>query len=134
MHYTSWKFFSSWKFSLHVVYKYFDRVSVRNLHWVYLLKNGHNMTPWMWSCDFSWNFLQRFNFLVEMLTFKQGIKVTSGRNRFGKRTVQNLQTRMHFSKKLCDQVDKIIARLHYQKVSPMLISKSYHVKKLVINT
>ena len=36
------------------------------------------------------------NFLVEMSTFKQAIKLTFGRNKFGKRTMQNLQTRIHF--------------------------------------
>ena len=52
-------------------------------------------TSWKWSCGFSWNFLQNVcNFLAEMATFKQAIKLTFGRNKFGKRTVQDLQTRI----------------------------------------
>ena len=52
----------------------------------------------MWSCDFSsYNVC---NFLVEISTFKQAIKLTFGRNKFGKRTVQNLQARIHFQEKV----------------------------------
>ena len=36
------------------------------------------------------------NVLVEMSTFKQAIKLNFGRNKFGKRRVQNLHTRIHF--------------------------------------
>ena len=38
--------------------------------------------------------------------FKQDIKLTFGRNKFGKRRVQNLQTRIHFSKSR-DEVNEI---------------------------
>ena len=46
------------------------------------------------------------------------IKLTFGRNRSGKRTVYNLQTRIYFQKKLSDQVDKIIDQLHLSKCIP----------------
>ena len=36
------------------------------------------------------------NFKVEMSTFKQAIKLSFRRNKFGKRKVQNLQTRIYF--------------------------------------
>ena len=46
----------------------------------------------MWSRDFfSYDV---YNFLVEIS--KQAIKLTFGRNKFGKRKVQNLQARIHF--------------------------------------
>ena len=47
------------------------------------------------------------NFLVKMATFKQAMKLTFGCNKFGKRAVQNLRTRIHFYKKSRNQVDKI---------------------------
>ena len=37
--------------------------------------------------------------------------LTFGRNKFDKRTVQNLQTRIYFYKKSRNQVDKIIDQL-----------------------
>ena len=36
------------------------------------------------------------NVLVEMSTSKQAIKLNFGRNKLGKRRVQNLHTRIHF--------------------------------------
>ena len=44
----------------------------------------------MWSCDFSWKYFLLRNFLLEMTTFKQVVKLTFGCKEFGKRTVQNL--------------------------------------------
>ena len=44
------------------------------------------MTSLMWSRDFFWKFYNVCNFLVEISTFKQDIKLTFGRNKFGKRT------------------------------------------------
>ena len=52
-----------------------------------------------------------------MSIFKKAIKLTFGRNKFGKRTVQNLLTRKYFWKKSRDQIDKIIDRLYLQKAS-----------------
>ena len=54
-----------------------------------------------------------------MPVFKQARKVTFGRNKFGKRTVQNLLTRKHFWKKSRDQIDEIIAQLFLSKSIPM---------------
>ena len=48
----------------------------------------------IWPRDLSWNFLHKVGLLSA--TFKQAIKLTFGRNRFSKRTVPNLQTRIHF--------------------------------------
>ena len=46
------------------------------------------------------------------MTFTPAIKLLFGRNRSGKRTVYNLQTRIHFKKRLRDQIDEIIDQLH----------------------
>ena len=53
-----------------------------------------------------------------MLTFKQAIKLTFGRNKFSKRTMQNSQSRKNFQKNPRDQVDKIIDQLHLSKSIP----------------
>ena len=71
------------------------------------------------------------NFSVEMSTFKQAKKLTFGCNKFGKRAVQNLPTRIYFQKKSRDEVDKITGKFHLSKVSPMYVSN--HVKKLANN-
>ena len=52
------------------------------------------------SCDMC-------NILVEMSTFKEAIKLTFGCNKFSKRLVQNLPTRIKKKKKSGDQIDKI---------------------------
>ena len=71
---------------------------------------------------------------MEISIFRQAIKLTFQRNKFGKRTVQNLQTRIHVQKKSRDQFDKIIDQVHLLKNIPMCVSNSYHhVKKLVDN-
>ena len=51
-----------------------------------LEKLNYKMTSLMWSRDFFWKFYNVCNFLVEISTFKQDIKLTFGRNKFGKRT------------------------------------------------
>ena len=48
-----------------------------------------------------------FNFLLEITTSTQAIKLKFGRDKFAERTVYNLQARTHFSKKSRDQVDKV---------------------------
>ena len=78
------------------------------------------VTTWRLECDHlafprTYNL---FNFLVEFSTYKQVIKLTFRRDKFGKKTVQNLQTRMHFYKTLGNQVDKIIDQLHLSKSIP----------------
>ena len=62
----------------------------------------------MWSRDFSKKCFLLCNFLLEISTFRSAVKLTFGHNRFGKRTVYNKQTRMHFRKKSREQVDTII--------------------------
>ena len=58
--------------------------------------------------------------LGEMLKFKQFIKLTSGRNTFGKKAVQNELTRIYSQKKSRDQkLKKSLTKFIYQKVSPM---------------
>ena len=56
--------------------------------------------------------------LTTNVTFTQTIKLIFGCNRFGKRTVYNLQTRIHFLKKTRDLVDKITDQLHLSKCIP----------------
>ena len=45
------------------------------------------------------------NFLVEMLTYKQTIKLSFGRNKFSRRTLQNLETKAHLWKKSRGKTD-----------------------------
>ena len=52
-------------------------------------KWGHRMMSLMWSRDFPGIFYNVCNFFVEMLKFKQSIKLTFEHNKFSKRTVQN---------------------------------------------
>ena len=54
-------------------------------------------------------------FLIEISTLKQAIKLKFRRNEFRKKTVQNLQTSIHFLKKLRDQVDKIKDQFYLSK-------------------
>ena len=58
------------------------------------------------------------NFLVEMSTFKQAIKLTFGRNNFGKKKLKNLQARIRFQKNSCVQIGKNIDQLHLLKKYP----------------
>ena len=68
-----------------------------NLHWGYLLKNGAARRRHECShATFPGTSYDMCNFLVEMSTFRQAIKLTFGRNKFCKKKVQNLQTRIHF--------------------------------------
>ena len=52
------------------------------------------------------------------------LKLTVGCNKFGKKVVQNLRTRVHFFKKLRDQVDKTIDKLYLSKSIPNVCLKS----------
>ena len=56
-----------------------------------------------------------------MPTFLPAIKLTFGWNRFGKRTMYNLQIRIYFYKKSHDQVDKIIDQLQLSKCIPVRV-------------
>ena len=64
--------------------------------------------PLIRSRDFSWKF--------EIFVSTQALKLKLGQDKFGKRTMYNLQTRINFRKKSHDQVDKIIDQL---QLSPM---------------
>ena len=64
--------------------------------------------PLIRSCDFSWKF--------EIFISTQALKLKFRQDKFGKRTMYNLQTRINFQKKSHDQVDKIIDQL---QLSPM---------------
>ena len=95
------------------------KLTLRMLH----EKMGDKLMSWIESCDFTVLELLTisanvYNFLVKMSTFKQIIKFTFEHNKFGTRTVQNSQTRILFSKKSCDQVDKLIDHLHLSKSIP----------------
>ena len=78
-------------------FTYYRHVSWHSISWKLTLKgypliNGvtrwrHNVVAWLFNV---------YNFLVEMSTFKLAIKLTFGRNKFDKRTVQYLQTRIYF--------------------------------------
>ena len=68
----------------------------------------------MWTHDFSKKYFLVCN-LLEMSTFMPAIKLTFVCNGFGKRTVYNLQARINFYKKSCDQVDKVIDQYHLSK-------------------
>ena len=60
--------------------------------------------------------------LTRNIKITSAIKLKFGGNRFGKRTMYNLQTRIQFQKKSSsssnDQVDKIIDQLHLSKCIP----------------
>ena len=46
------------------------------------------------------------------------MKLTNEHNKFGKRTVQNLQTRTHFLKRSRNPADQIIDQLYLSKIIP----------------
>ena len=107
-----------------LVYTYYIQVSRHGTSWKLTLripldKWGLLVTSWMRSLDFSKKHFLLCNFLPEMSTFTSAIKLTFGRNGFSKKTICNLQTRIHFSKKSRNQVDEIIYHFIYQNVSPM---------------
>ena len=55
----------------------------------------------MWSRDFFLEIISGVQLLtIEMSTFTPAIKLTFGHNRFGRRAVCNLQTRIQFSEKV----------------------------------
>ena len=79
------------------------------------------------------------NFLFEISTFKQAIKLTFGRNKFGRWTVFSLQTRIHFLEKVTyEQIDKIIDQFYLSKniisVTFNFISFKKIFKKYVIKS
>ena len=53
-------------------------------------------------------------------------------NKFGKKAVQNLPTRIHFFKKSRDQVDKVIDQLYLSKSIPVYVLNPYHVMKCIV--
>ena len=66
----------------------------------------------------TWHQLENFcNFLVEISTFKQTISFIFRRDEFGKRKVQNLQTRIHFWKSYVNKLITSLINFIYQKVS-----------------
>ena len=54
------------------------------------------MTPRMWLLDFFWKYFLVCNFLLAKSTSAQTMKLTFGRNKFGKRTLYSLQTKIQF--------------------------------------
>ena len=71
-------------------------VSVENLNWGYPLIDG--VTRWHHESrrvTFPGTSCNMYNFLVDMSTFKQAIKMKMGRNKFAKMAVKNLQTVTH---------------------------------------
>ena len=79
-----------------LLYILFKKILTR-CHWGYLLKNG--VTRRHHECGhatFPGTSYDMCNFLVELSTFRQAMKMTFGCNKFCKKTVQNLQTRTHF--------------------------------------
>ena len=94
---------------IHTICKYLDMVLL-----------GHVTCLWI-SYDVC-------NFLIEILKFKQAIKMTFMCNKCDKRTAKNLKTRISHVIKLI----KRLSNFSYQKVSPMQFSNSYHVNNLKI--
>ena len=70
----------------------------------------------MWSYGYSWNvFWYGRDLLLE-------ISIKFGSNKFRKRTVWRLQTRIYFRKKSRDQAYEIIDQIHLTKSSPNFTS------------
>ena len=84
----------------------------------------------MWSLDFFWKYFLVSNFLQEIPTITQVIKLMYQSDRFCKSTVYNLQTRMHFLEKSHDYVDKIITQLHLLKGTPNVSFKSISIPEI----
>ena len=53
-------------------------------------------TPWLWLRDFSYKYSQMCTILLEIPTFPPAIKLKYEWNRFGERTMENLQIRIYF--------------------------------------
>ena len=109
---------------VNTICKYLNMVSIGNLSWRYYFEKWVNR--WRHECRhvaFSGTSYNVLKLLVELSTFKQAIKLIFWRNKFGKRTVQNVQTRIHFLKKSRNQVDKIIDQLHLSKSIPKVSFK-----------
>ena len=91
---------------LNTIGKYLDVVSVGNLHQAYPLTNG--IKSERHECGhvaLLGNSYNICNFLVEMLTYKQTIKLSFGRNKFSRRSLQNLETKAHLWKKSRGKTD-----------------------------
>ena len=103
---------------MRTICKYHDMASVEKLYWGYPSING--ACRCLHECDhitfttFA-AFYNVWNFLVDMSTFTQAIKLVF-RHKFRKKTVQNKQVRIHFLKKSCDQIEKSLTNFIYQKV------------------
>ena len=89
-------------------------------------KWGHKMTSWMWSHDFSWNFLQyvKYQHLNKPLSWL--LDVTN----LAKGQCKIYRPEYSFQK---SHVIQSLTNFIYQKVSLMYVSNPYHVKKLVNN-
>ena len=61
-----------------------------------------------------------YNFLLEMSTSVQAMKLKFGRNKFHERKEWNLQTNIRFWKESRDQVDGIIDQLHLSTSIPIV--------------
>ena len=70
----------------------------------------------------AWKYVLVCNFLLEISTSTQVIKLKLERNKFLKLRVYNLHTRIWFSKKSRDQDKKIIDQLHLTKIIPNVSS------------
>ena len=117
---------------IHTTGNFQDMVSVGGLHWYPLI---NEVTRWhheFGHVTFPGTFYNVCNLLVQVSTFEQVLKLTFGRNKFGKRTVQSLQTRIKKKKKSLDQVDESLANFIYQKVSQCKF-QTHIIKKLINN-
>ena len=89
-------------------------------------KWGHRMTSWMWSHDFSWNFLQyvKYQHLNKPLSWI--LDVTN---------LAKGQCKIYWPEYIFQKshVIQSLTNFIYQKVSLMYVSNPYHVKKLVNN-
>ena len=92
MYSTSWKFSASWKYSLHIAYVFKKAWNVLIKFWYPDPMFSRNIfTPYTYHLKHL-----RMRNLQLLLAFKQAIKMSFGRIKFGKRTVGKLQTRIHF--------------------------------------
>ena len=81
--------------SLLLVDTYYLQIFRQGISWKLALRIPFNkwgvwISWWLWSHDFSWKRFLVINFLLEMSTSAQAIKLKLRRNKFGKNTVHNL--------------------------------------------
>ena len=95
-------------------------------------KSGHKR--WRHKCGhvtFRGTSYNVCNFLVEISILKQAIKLSFGRNKFGKRAVQIYKPDNIFRESHVIKLIKWFATSIYQKVPPLKLTNSYHVRKRV---